>query len=210
MSFEGPISKGFLKTKWFDVLTTSIVFMSVFITMSTKCYLGSVFQLSSSVLTTAWDLVIDFGLVMTLTQLVLQISKRRELKKLLQMLHNFDRDIQRLDLKVDYKGHKAVSRIATFLFFTLTIFSYVIMPGLYFITEAVTIIVVTVFVSNMLIGLFTLFYAIQFNLACFAVQCRFKLLNQTLRLAILPRNHKTIYLFGISQILFGFRSCKSV
>lgn len=95
MSFDGPTRKGFLRTKWTDVVSSlfMILLLAIFFVYN---LLSDVSVNKSSVLSYGWRLSITVEYFSFLYLIFYQIAKRKNVKKLLEKIQQTDEEVRLL------------------------------------------------------------------------------------------------------------------
>lgn len=94
MTFEGPTEKGFLRTKWYDVLFTSCLFFLLTSLAFYKLNGANAIDNDSLIMIKAWDSSLFVGLFVFLVHFWLQIFMRNKIKRFLRSLYNFDQEVK--------------------------------------------------------------------------------------------------------------------
>lgn len=89
-SFNGPTSKGALKTKWYDILISASSFLLLLVLIVIICNSEGVIKVDSSILVRAWEISLVVGLLFLLIQVCFQLYNRNKICDFLRHLHEFD------------------------------------------------------------------------------------------------------------------------
>lgn len=181
MSFQGPMLKGQLVTKWNDVFVLIISFATLLSLIIIKMNVESFIENESSILIKAWDFALLAGLLMLFITLSFQTWRKQEIKEFLKVIYNFDLEAKKLGIEIDHKKHRQVTYFATLSVIVINTFVNMALPSAYVYSGFVKSMKFIVPFAYGYIGLFKLYYTYQFSLASIAIRARFRLLNNFLR-----------------------------
>lgn len=102
MTFEGPPEKGFLRTKCQDILATGCSFIVLTVLALYKLTSENVFQCDSFIMIKSWDVSIVVGFFVFLMHFCVQVAVRKNIKKFLRRLHNFDQEVKFRSLRCSF------------------------------------------------------------------------------------------------------------
>lgn len=94
MSFKGPMNKGNLETKLFDVFLTSLSFFLLFALICVKLMIiNSVYDKIERRIILGVFVLLSI-MMMLVIQFLIQVSNRNNIRKFISSLHNFDNEVR--------------------------------------------------------------------------------------------------------------------
>lgn len=92
-SFKGSVAKGILKTKWHDVIISTISLSVLIFLIYRISSEKTILKIESKILMRAWDISLVMGLYFLLIQFVYQCFEKNEISEFLRHLHKFDNKV---------------------------------------------------------------------------------------------------------------------
>lgn len=206
MSFEGPITKGFLKTKLFGLTCSGLAFSSlsalIFVQIKYNHELDH-----PTISKVAWYISFDFTMISLLLQFGLQFIKRNEIRKFLTLLNEFDDQVsatemcpfmvlfqtfyfqaKKLEVQINHKSHKTTALVAIIAIIIISLLTFGLVPLISIMWDIYPDLIA--YFSYLTANIYKLFFTYQFTLATLSVRERFKLLNFYLNRTLSRRRRK--------------------
>lgn len=93
MTFEGPMSKGILRVKWYDVAASALAILVPIVIIAVNLIIGDESASSSSLLSNAWTIEAIAGDALVMIIFIYQQLKRQKIEEFLIKLHDFDEKV---------------------------------------------------------------------------------------------------------------------